>query len=191
MSVYMMSHPRRQQSLLKPHFFVSFKYINTKESYITSFKKWKDQWLEVNSKGFRRQFIRLGIIGFLDFVHRPAFQETLKNTKFLKMDVSVLRWGDGEHLRTETHPVSAAFCSLQYRTMGKVQKPSNPQRWEVTYSISLRFHKSLGLISDSCPFFCSFIFASISSPVNHSLHLLGFPTHFLPFAWVQKISWPP
>jgi hypothetical protein len=32
------------------------------------------------------------------------------------------------YLRTETDPVSETLCSLEYRTMGEVEKPSNSQR---------------------------------------------------------------
>jgi hypothetical protein len=35
------------------------------------------------------------------------------------------------HLRTETDPVSEKSCSLEYQTMEKVQKPSNPM-WKYT-----------------------------------------------------------
>jgi hypothetical protein len=31
------------------------------------------------------------------------------------------------HLRKETDPVSETLCSLEYRTVDKVQKPSNPE----------------------------------------------------------------
>jgi hypothetical protein len=31
------------------------------------------------------------------------------------------------HLRTETYPVSETLCSLEYWTIGKVQKPSNTE----------------------------------------------------------------
>jgi hypothetical protein len=31
------------------------------------------------------------------------------------------------HLRTETDPVSETLCSLEYRTMDNVQKPSNSE----------------------------------------------------------------
>jgi hypothetical protein len=31
------------------------------------------------------------------------------------------------HLRTETDPVSEALCFVEYRTMDKVQKPSNSE----------------------------------------------------------------
>jgi hypothetical protein len=43
------------------------------------------------------------------------------------------RWHDSgrclppPHLSTKTDPVSETLCSLEYRTMGKVQKPSNPE----------------------------------------------------------------
>jgi hypothetical protein len=31
------------------------------------------------------------------------------------------------HPRTETDPVPETLCSLEYRTVDKVQKPSNPE----------------------------------------------------------------
>jgi hypothetical protein len=61
----------------------------------------------------------------------------LENTTFRKLDPQV-KVGEKtptqlvqclrlalSHLRIETHPVSETSCSLEYQTMGKVQKPSN------------------------------------------------------------------
>jgi hypothetical protein len=41
----------------------------------------------VDSEGFRRWCMIVGINGFLDFVHRPVFLRTLKNTMFGKLDL--------------------------------------------------------------------------------------------------------
>jgi hypothetical protein len=41
------------------------------------------------------------------------------------------------NMRTETDQVSETFCSLEYRTMTKVQKPSNPE-WNMEYSLKMK-----------------------------------------------------
>jgi hypothetical protein len=50
-------------------------------------------------KGFKRWCITLRITGLLDFVHRPVFQETQKNTLFQKLDLFLSPYdGGGRHL---------------------------------------------------------------------------------------------
>jgi hypothetical protein len=41
--------------------------------------------------------------------------------------MSAVQWLTLDHLRTGTDPVSETLCSLEYRTMDNVQKPSNSE----------------------------------------------------------------
>jgi hypothetical protein len=77
--------------------------------------------------------------------------------------------------------------------MGKVHRLSKPSR-ETTYSIALRFTENLSLNYDIRSLFCSSLFASISSPVNHSLHFQtsqSGSSYLLVFSIFSKLSWPP
>jgi hypothetical protein len=53
------------------------------------------------------------------------------NTIFWKLNVSILRWGEGDswdpspHLRTETEPVSEMLCFLVFRILDDGQSPGS------------------------------------------------------------------
>jgi hypothetical protein len=47
------------------------------------------------------------------------------NTELLGFWTSSIDWYSREHDVSETDPVSETACSLEYQSMGKVQKPSN------------------------------------------------------------------
>jgi hypothetical protein len=98
-------------------------------------------------KGFWRRCMTPRITGGLDSVHRQVFYK-LKHTMFRKLDVSVLRCGEGErrllswvpsteltsitghvssppHLRTDTNPISERSCFLVSRIPDDEESPKS------------------------------------------------------------------
>jgi hypothetical protein len=67
------------------------------------------------------EHLPLWITRFLEFVHRPVFQK-LENATFRKLDVSVLRWGEGKSL-TQLGPLERA--NLNHWTRSECYTPSS------------------------------------------------------------------